>query len=351
MTEPGITPAQPGSGGTAVSNRPAASGSAAPSLGAVLNQAAHRFALIGVWGLLILVYSLTEPKDFLRVGTFQTIFNSQGTLVFLVLALLCTITVGEFVDLSIASNLGLAAIMVPVLAVNHGWNVWAASLAAVLVSAVVGVVNGILVVYCGINTIVVTLGMGTFLTGIGLWISNLALVSGLSSGFGQIALYSWWGLPAWFWYGIVAVALFAYLLGYTPLGTHIRFVGASHEVSRLAGIRVNRVRFGAFTMGGVFCGIGGVLTAAALGGFDPTVSATYLLPAFAATFLGTAVIQPGIFNPVGSWIGVYFLSTGVLGLQLLTGSGWVADVFYGGVLVAAVAISTLLSRRAGARAG
>jgi ribose transport system permease protein len=346
MTEPGTAAVGHGPG-----SRPAAGAPAAPGLAGVLNQAAHRFALIGVWGLLILVYSLTEPRDFLRVGTFQTIFNSQGTLVFLVLALLCTITVGEFVDLSIASNLGLAAIMVAVLAVNHHWNPGAASLVAVLASATVGAVNGILVVYGGINTIVVTLGMGTFLTGIALWISNLALVSGLSTGFAQISLYSWCGLPASFWYGAAAIILFAYILGYTPLGTHIRFVGASHEVSRLAGIRVNRVRFGAFVMGGVFCGIGGVLTAAAVGGFDPTVSATYLLPAFAATFLGTAVIQPGAFNPVGSWIGVYFLSTGVLGLQLLTGAGWVADVFYGGVLVAAVAISTLLSRRSGVRSG
>ena len=351
MTEPESAPDAPGPGGTAVSSGPVADTLAVPRVGRLLGHTAHRFALVGVWGLLILVYSLTEPGDFLRVGTFQTIFNSQGTLVFLVLALLCTITVGEFVDLSIASNLGLAAIMVPVLTVDHHWNVWAAAAAGLLASVAVGALNGFLVVYCGINTIVVTLGMGTFLTGIGLWISNLALVTGLSPGFGHIALYSWWGLPAWFWYGVVAIAAFAYILGCTPLGTHIRFVGASHEVSLLAGIRVSRVRFGAFVAGGAFCGLGGVLTAAALGGFDPTVSATYLLPAFAATFLGTAVIQPGTFNPVGGWIGVYFLSTGVLGLQLLTGSGWVADVFYGGVLVAAVAISTLLSRRSWAGTG
>ena len=327
MTDPGSAPVEPGADGAMVSTRSAISGPPVPAVSRLLRQVTHRFALVGVWGLLILIYSLMEPTEFLRVGTFQTIFNSQGTLVFLMLALLCTITVGEFVDLSIASNLGLAAIVVPVLAVNHGWNVWAASLAALLASIAVGVLNGILVVYCGINTIVVTLGMGTFVTGIGLWISNLALVSGLSQGFGQIALYSWCGLPAWFWYGIVAIAIFAYVLGYTPLGTHIRFVGASHEVSRSAGIQVSRVRFGAFVMGGFFCGIGGVLTTASLGGFDPTVSATYLLPAFAATFLGTAVIQPGMFNPVGGWIAVFFLSTGVLGLQLLTGSGWVADVF------------------------
>jgi ribose transport system permease protein len=310
-----------------------------------LRTGTPRFALVGAWALLIVVYGVAEPHTFLQASTFQTMLNSQGTLLFLVLALLCTLTIGEFVDLSIASNLGLSAMLVSVLAVNHHWNVWVASLAAVVASLAVGAVNGALIVYGRINTIVVTLGMSTFLTGIALWISNLTLVTGLDPSFAKISLYSVVGLPVSFWYGVVAILAFAYVLAFTPLGTHLRFVGASHEVSRLAGIRVNRIRFGGFLTAGAFCGVGGVLTAASLGGFDPTVSATYLLPAFAAAFLGTAVVQPGLFNPIGAWIAVYFLSTGILGLQLLTGSGWVADVFYGGVLVVAVAISTLLGRR------
>ena len=65
----------------------------------------------------------------------------------------------------------------------------------------------------------------------------------------------------------------------------------------------------------------------------------------AATFLGTAILQPGRFNPIGTLIAVYFLATGVLGLQLLGAAAWVSSVFYGGVLVIAVTISTLLHAR------
>jgi len=93
--------------------------------------------------------------------------------------------------------------------------------------------------------------------------------------------------------------------------------------------------------------LGGVLAAAAVGGFDPTTSQSYLLATSAATFLGTAILQPGRFNPLGTWIAVYFLATGILGLNLLGFTGWVTSVFYGGVLVIAVTISTLLHRRAG----
>jgi ribose transport system permease protein len=314
---------------------------------ASLGLVGARFAVVGVWLLLIAVYGLLSPDTFLTTGTFQTIFGSQLALVFLTAALLCTICVGEFVDLSVASVLGLSATLLPVLVVDHGWNVWVASLAAIAACALVGAVNGLLVVRLGVNTIVITLGMGTLLLGVALWLTNLTAKSGLPRTFGEISLYRVAGLPVGFYWGLLLMLAFAYLLGVTPLGRNIRFVGANREVSRLAGVKVDRIRFGAFVAAGVICGIGGVLAAAAVGGFDPTTSQSYLLPTFAATFLGTAILQPGRFNPMGTWIAVYFLATGILGLNLLGFTGWVTSVFYGGVLVVAVTISSVLHRRAG----
>ena len=304
-----------------------------------------RFAALAVWLVLGVLYAVLVPATFLTSGTFQTIFGSQQALVFLTAALLCTIIVGEFVDLSIASNFGFAAVLVAVLNVNEHWNVWLAALAAVLISTAVGALNGWLTVHLGVNTIVVTLGMGTFLLGLGLWVTNLEPVSGLPTDFSKIALTDIGGLPISFYEGLVLMLAFAYVMRYTPLGRNMRFVGANREVSRLAGVRVNRVRFGAFTMAGLIAGISGVIAAAATGGFDATVSQSYLLPIFAATFLGTAILEPGRFNPLGTLLAVYFLATGILGLQLLGAAAWVSSVFYGGVLVIAVTISTVLHRR------
>jgi len=319
-----------------------------PSAGRALPGAAwlaSRVAVIGVWLLLAVLFGVLKPDTFLTSGSFKTIFGSQESLVFMTAALLCTIVVGEFVDMSVASNFGLAATLVTVLNVNHGWNVWLASLAAIVLSAVVGAVNGWLVVKAGVNTIVVTLGMGTVLLGIGLWLTDLMPVSGLPSSFQNVSFSHLFGLPVSFYYGIVLMLLFAYLLHFTPLGRNMRFVGENREVSRLAGVRVTRIRIGAFVFAGLIAGIGGVLSAAQTGGFDPNTSQAYLLPIFAATFLGTAVFQPGRFNPLGTWVAVYFLATGVLGLQLLGAAAWVSDVFYGGVLVVAVTLSTVLHAR------
>jgi len=307
---------------------------------------AARYAVIGVWAAMIAVYAAAEPGLFFRGPTFQTIFSSQQPLVFMTMALLCTVCVGEFVDLSVPAVFGFAATILPVLVVNHGWGVWPASLVALVGALAVGVVNGLLVVVAGVNTIVVTLGMGTLLEGISLWMSDLNTISGLPASFGKIALTPVGGLPISFYYGVVVVAGFAYLLAFTPLGRHIRFTGASREVSRLSGVRVNRIRFGSFVAASALSGVGAIIAVAALGGYNPTTSDSYLLPVFAAVFLGTAIIEPGRFNPIGTFIGIYFLETGILGLQLLGLQAWVSPVFYGGVLVVAVTISTLLHRRA-----
>ncbi|WP_432835701.1 ABC transporter permease [Dactylosporangium sp. CA-092794] len=304
-----------------------------------------RFSVIGVWAVLALFYALLVPDLFPTSGTFRAIFGSQQALVFLCMALICTFVVGEF-DLSFASNLGLAATVVPVLVVLHGQNIWVACIVAVLAATAVGAANGWIVVFLGIDPIVTTLGMGTLVLGLALKIENLTAVSGLSPDFAKLSTYPVLGLPISFYYGVVLTIALAYVLAVTPLGRNMRFVGANPEVARLAGINVRRIRFGAFVASGLICGVGGVLLASAVGGYDASQSQLYLLPAFSATFLGTAVIQPGRFNPIGSWVAIYFLVTGIVGLQLLGYVGWISQVFYGAALVLSVTVSTLVRRRA-----
>jgi ribose transport system permease protein len=310
-----------------------------------LRHFGSRYAVLGVWALLIVIYTIAKPGVFLTTASFESIFNGQYALVFMTMALLCTIIVGEFVDLSVPAVFGFAATIVPVLVVNHHWGIWPAVIVAIAGALACGAVNGLLVVVAGVNTIVVTLGMGTLLTGIALWMSDLNTVVLPVSRFSKIAIFPIGGLYISFFYGAALILAFAYVLGFTPLGRHMRFVGASREVSRLSGVRVNRIRFGSFVAASAFSGVGAVVTVAALGSYNATTSDSYLLPVFASVFLGTAVIQPGRFNPIGTWIGIYFLTTGITGLEELGLQTWVSDVFYGGVLVIAVTIATLLRRR------
>lgn len=306
---------------------------------------AGRYALVGVWVAVTAFFAIVEPGTLLTSGTFQTIFGSQQALVFLGMAAVVTFAVGEF-DLSISAMMGLAATLVPVLVVQQGWSPAAACVAAVLAAMGVGALNGVIVVVLGIDAIITTLGMGTFILGITSGFSHSEAVSGLSNSFGNIAnSVVLFGLPISFFYGLALALAIAYVMRFTALGRHMSFVGANREVARLAGVRVSRIRIGAYITSGLFCGLGGILLAASVGGFDPNSSPTYLLPALSATFLGTAVIKPGRFNPMGTMVAIYFLVTGIVGLQLLGYTGWVSDVFYGAALIIAVIVSTITRRR------
>ena len=92
-------------------------------------------------------------------------------------------------------------------------------------------------------------------------------------------------------------------------------------------------------------GSSGLLLVATVGGFDSASSASYLLPALAAVFLGTAVVQPGAFNPIGTIVAIYFLTTGIFGLQLLGYQGWIQNAFYGAGLVVAVTLAKVVRDR------
>lgn len=96
---------------------------------------------------------------------------------------------------------------------------------------------------------------------------------------------------------------------------------------------------------GFVAAISGVLYAGTYGSASPGTGTGLLLPAYAAAFLGRTSIQPGRFNAIGAGIALYFLATGVSGLELLGAQNYVQELFYGIVLVIAVVISYAVGRR------
>jgi ribose transport system permease protein len=304
----------------------------------------YRYALVFAWLAMAAVFAILRPNTFLTGATVQIIFGSQSVLLVLTLALLVTLAVGEF-DLSVASTMGLAATLIAVLNGEHGVAVGWTILVALAAGCIVGAVNGVLVVNVGVDAIVATLGMGTLLVGVALAISNSVTIGGISQGLQNATNNHFLGLPRSFWYGMLIAAMFWYVLEHTPLGRHLLFVGRNRDVSRLAGLRVDRIRFGAFVACGFVSALAGVILAGTLGAFQASTAPDFLLPAFAAAFLGSTVVNPGRFNPWGAAIAIYFLITGITGLELLGLSGWIEQVFYGAALMAAVTLSTLVRKR------
>jgi ribose transport system permease protein len=310
-------------------------------------ELARRGALIVTWAGVIVLFGALEPDTFLTAANFQTIFGSQSVLLVLTLALLVPLTAGDY-DLSIASVLTLSAMLVALLNVDHGWPTGWAIVAALLAGVAVGIVNGGLVVILRLDPFVTTLGTSAFVAGVVLWISGSRTIGGISDTLVHpVIVAEFLGVPLAFYYGLALCALLWYVLEFTPLGRRLLFVGRGRNVARLSGVSVGRVRFGALVASATLAAGAGVLDAGTTGGADPSSGATFLLPAFAAAFLGATAIVPGRFNPWGSFVAVYFLVTGITGLQLRGAGSFVQQLFYGAALVIAVALSRLLGDRAG----
>jgi ribose transport system permease protein len=311
----------------------------------------ERCALPAAWALVIIGFGIVRPTTFLTAANFATIFGSQAVIVVLTLGLLIPLTAGDY-DLSVAFNLTLAAMVVALLNVNHHWPIGAAIAAALAIGMAVGFVNGALVVIVGIDSLIVTLGTGTCLSGVVLWISNSNTISGISDALvSRVVVDRFLGVPLEFYYGLILSAIIWYVFEFTPLGRRLLIVGRGRNVARLSGLHVNRIRWGALIASGLISALAGVLYAGTTGSADPTSGTVFLLPAFAAAFLGATTIMPGRFNPWGSVIAVYFLVTGITGLQLLGVQSFVQELFYGGALVLAVTLSQIARVRQGLDTG
>ena len=305
----------------------------------------ERFALPAAWLLLIIIFGMLLPQTFLSWRTFSTMLGSQAVLVVLALALLIPLTAGDF-DLSVASTMVFSAMLLAVLNVQGGVPIYYAIVAALAVGAVIGLVNAAFILFFRIHSLIVTLGIGTFVNGLTLWLSNSRTISGVSMDLvSAVVITRFLGIPLSFYYGLAVALAIWYFFELTVTGRKLLFVGRGREVARLNGIRVDRMRLGAFVAAGVLAALAGVLLVGTTGSADPISGLTNLLPAFAAAFLGATAIHPGRFNPMGTVIAVYFLITGITGLTMLGASAYVQSLFYGGALVVAVALSQLVRNR------
>ncbi len=305
----------------------------------------NKYALVLIWAALAIALSIAVPEKFLQQITFNTIFGTQSVLLLLTLALMVPLIVGDF-DLSVANTMGMSATLMVVLnGDKYELPLWVALAIVLVAGLLVGVVNAFLVVRIGVNAIVATLGMGTLLLGLANWVSGSIIQTGISPFLSRVVNERFIGLPLSFWYGIAVAALIWYALAFRPLGRRMMFVGQNAEMARLSGVRVERVRFMGFIGAALLSTLAGIIQAGQLGAFQAGSATNYLLPTFAAAFLGTTVVVPGRFNPWGSVIAIFFLITGITGLNLLGLTGWVQDAFYGGALIIAVTLSTVVRNR------
>lgn len=308
-----------------------------------ITRGLERYGVLLAWVGVAALFSFLLPHTFPTLATVRLIFGTQTVILFATIGLMFSLAVGEF-DLSMGSMVGFGGSMLVVLNGTNHWPAWAAVGLTLLVSFLFGCINAFLAVYIGVQSIIITLGTGTLLTGLTLAITGSQVVTGMSTSLVNVISRQFLGIPLPFYLAVLLTFVAWFILQQTPLGRRMIFVQENREVARLAGLKVKRIRAGGLIATSTIAGFAGIILAGTNGAANPQAGAYYLLPGFAAAFLGSTAIIPGRFNAIGTFVAVYFLVTGITGLQYKGYAGWPEQVFYGGSLVVAVSISHLVGR-------
>jgi ribose transport system permease protein len=296
--------------------------------------------------LLVVVFSVLLPDTFLSVRTFRTLIADQAVTAIVSLGLLIAYKGGAF-DLSVGQGLGLAVVMVAWLQSVQRMSPLVAIALTLGVGALVGVANGVAVTVLKVNSFIATLAMASILEAViyGVTGGN-QIVGGIPAGFLSLGQSEVFGIPIVVLYMVVIAVVVWFAIEQTPIGRRLHAVGSNPEAARLSGLRTGRYVFGSLVASSVLASVAGVVFAAKIGSASLTAGPPYLLPAFAAIFLGSTQVRPGRANVAGTLIAIALLATGTKGLQLLGVPIWMSSLFNGAVLLIAVSLAQVKRRSA-----
>ena len=200
------------------------------------------------------------------------------------------------------------------------------------------------------NSFIITFGVATLIGGLLQWYTKaLPITVNLPRQFQDFGNLQWFGVPRLLVAVIPILVLAVIVQDRTPYGRYLQAIGSNERAARLVGIRVPRTVFLSFVASSLLAGGAGILLTARSGGADPQAGPSFLFPAFAAVFLGMAMIRPGKPNVIGTVIAVFFLAAGVSGFSIAGADAWVRDVFNGIALLVAISMATWFGRRQGAK--
>lgn len=320
-------------------------GTTEPDQGGVLrvvrsSLSPSRIGAIYVLIAVVIVFSIWSPSLFPRWATVQQVVNTNAIGAMAALALVIPFACGMF-DVSIPYTMTLTGSVSSYGLVHSGWSLGEAIVIAAMVGVAVGVLNGVVVVGAKINSLIGTLATGFLIQAIVQWRTSGAIVTGpqLSDSFSKIAQGSAGGLTLPVLYAIVIAIVLWYFLSWTPTGRRIYATGFNRDAARLAKVKAARIEFLSLVAASFIAGLTGIVLSANLGDGSPTAGNSYLLPSFAALFLGATQFRPGRFNAWGTLLAVVLLGTITTGLGLVGAAEWVQQVATGTVLILSLAVT------------
>ena len=284
---------------------------------------------------LLVALTLIDPSFLTQRSLTAAVRTSAPLLVLAAGATLVVLCGG--IDLSIAALCSLSTVFFAMWLPDLGG---LTTLAVVAAAGAIGALQGIAHVVLRIPSFIVTLGGMSIFSAIALVISDAGPIRIVDrEATNWLTLYVGGIVPMAFFVAVLVVVVFSLVLKLTPLESYVRAIGYSESAARLAGVPVDRVKIGAFTVSGACAGLAAVMLVSRNFSGSPTMADNLLLPAVAAIVVGGTAITGGHGSLWRSLAGALVVTLLRVGLPIVgVPSAW-EQILYGAIIVAAVALT------------
>jgi len=298
----------------------------------------------------LLAYFCLAVPDFRDLGASGILALSEQFLFTGLIALgeALVIFAGE-IDLSTGAMSSLSGIVMATLW-QQGLNIWLAVVVALLVAALGGAINGLLVTRFGIYSLLVTLGTQFIFSSVATAVGGNTPPYNFPKSFVDLAGTGTVGpIPDQLITFVVIAAVVWLLLARTRYGRGLVLIGFNRAASRYTGVNVQRTLFSAFVACGLLAGIAGIFVSGFYNAARDDIGDSLLLPAITVVVLGGVDIFGGKGRMSGVIIAAFLLGFLYQGLLIGGNSSLTATMVEGIVLVLCLILKIALDRRAGLR--
>lgn len=308
-----------------------------------LSDFARRYGIAFVFLAVVVGMCLASPQ-FRTQGNALNLLQQNAIMGMMACAMTFAIILGGF-DLSVGAIAALSSVAGAKVMIVTG-NIPLGIAAALTAGLVVGLMNGLLIAYVGVNPFVSTLGTMTIVRGLVYVYTNATPLFGVPYRFTQVGLGKTLGIPNPFWIFLgVAIAL-TFLLRQTLFGHYIYTIGGNAAAAKNMGINVRRIRLAVYLTTAIAAAIAGIILVGQTATGQPQGALNYELTAIAAVIVGGASLSGGQGSAIGTIIGVFLLGVVSNALNLFGVSPFWQPVATGTILVIAVAIDSAAARSA-----
>ncbi len=301
---------------------------------------------LGIYVALIVlfIYFATASPYFLTQRNLLNVGAAVAVTGVLAAGMTVALIAGQL-DLTVGANVALTSVVVALVIQTAGLATPIGILAGLAVGAAIGLLNSVLVVRVGINSIIATLAFSIALRGFALILTN-----GQVKPLTNVALQNFvtdrvLGVPVSVWILVVVYAVCWIVMANTRAGWHIYGVGGNASAASRSGIRIRRVYTGVFMVTGVLAAIGGVITAGNAGSGGPNYAVGAEFDVLTAVLLGGIGLSGGSGKIQRTLAGVLVIGILNNGLTLLSVDTYYQQLARGGVFVLAVILGAVAERR------